>query len=62
MNARIDLAISAGLAERSPEPTSDQGCECAHVRPGIKRQLAALFAPLATVHLRACPRTTAHRR
>ena len=62
MNARIDLAISAGLAERSLEPTSDEACECAYVRPGIKRQLVALFAPLATVHLKACQRTTPHRR
>lgn len=62
MNARIDLAISAGLAERSPDPTSDEACECAYVRPGIRRQLAALFAPLTTVHIRTCERTAPHRR
>jgi hypothetical protein len=62
VNARIDLAISAGLAECSPKPSSDDTCECASTRPNALRQLAALFAPLTTVRLENCEHAASQHR
>ncbi|GAA2348168.1 hypothetical protein GCM10009854_26820 [Saccharopolyspora halophila] len=57
MNARIDLAISAGLAEHTPAPTPDEP-----ERSERARRLAAVLAPLTAVHLRLCGRTAEQRR
>ncbi|MFC7340955.1 hypothetical protein [Saccharopolyspora griseoalba] len=62
MNARIDLAISAGLAEPTSEAVRDHACECAPARPGIRQQLAALFAPLTTARLGCGERTAPQER
>ncbi|SFS38571.1 hypothetical protein [Saccharopolyspora flava] len=58
MNARIDLAISAGLAEDPPERSRSDHPEPAESRhEGLFQQLTAMLAPLAAPrpHLCDCP-------
>ncbi|TDD93129.1 hypothetical protein E1202_00375 [Saccharopolyspora karakumensis] len=56
MNARIDLAISAGLAEDPiAESRPDVDAASADRRPeGLLHQLAAMLAPLSTPRLQPC--------
>lgn len=56
MNARIDLAISAGLAEDPiDESRTDVDATSAdHRSEGLLQQLAAMLAPLSTPRLQPC--------
>ncbi|TDC96257.1 hypothetical protein E1161_01870 [Saccharopolyspora aridisoli] len=55
MNARIDLAISAGLAEDPiDESRPDVHAASADRRPEGLHRLAAMLAPLSTTRLRPC--------
>lgn len=56
MNARIDLAISAGLAEDPiEEPHSAHGARTTGRRPeGLLQQLSAVLAPLTAPRLQPC--------
>lgn len=61
MNARIDLAISAGLAEHTPDPTPRHPTRPEGARPSFGR-LAAALAPLTALHLKLCERAAEQRR
>ncbi|MEV4733897.1 hypothetical protein [Saccharopolyspora sp. NPDC049426] len=56
MNARIDLAISAALAEDPIDESSPDGdAASADRRPeGLLHQLSAMLAPLSTPRLHPC--------
>lgn len=58
MNARIDLAISAGLAGDPLEDSRpDAAAKSTGRRPeGLLHQLSAVLAPLSTLRLQPCDR------